>query len=73
MSNGVTRIRAEELKAQLKDGGEIAILDAREEWTFGKRHILMASCVPLSRMELMVDDLVPRRAPAFVLYPWKFL
>jgi rhodanese-related sulfurtransferase len=61
VSNGVTRIRAEDLKAYLKDGGELAILDAREEWTFGKRHIFMASCVPLSRMELMVDDLVPRR------------
>ncbi len=52
---------ATDLKAQLHDGGEIAVLDAREEWTFGKRHLLLASCVPLSRMELMVDDLVPRR------------
>jgi hypothetical protein len=23
----------------------------------------MASCVPLSRLELLIDDLVPRRAP----------
>ena len=61
MSSGVQRIRAEDMKARLKDGGEIAVLDAREEMTFGKRHLLMASCVPLSRMELMVDDLVPRR------------
>jgi rhodanese-related sulfurtransferase len=61
VTNGVVRIRAGQAKAYLEDGGEIAILDAREEWTFGKRHILMASCVPLSRMELMVDDLVPRR------------
>jgi len=52
---------AQGLKAWLHDGGEIAVLDAREEWTFGKRHLLLASCVPLSRMELMVDDLVPRR------------
>ena len=61
MGNGVRRIRAQDLKALIKDGGEIAILDAREEMTFGRRHLLMASCVPRSRMELMVDDLVPRR------------
>lgn len=57
----VSQIAAADLKAQLHDGSEIAVLDAREEWTFGKRHLLLASCVPVSRMELMVDDLVPRR------------
>ncbi|MCA8929192.1 MAG: thiosulfate sulfurtransferase [Alphaproteobacteria bacterium] len=61
MSRTVTEVSAPDLKAWLKDGGEIAVLDAREEWTFGKRHLLLASCVPLSRLELMVDDLVPRR------------
>lgn len=61
MPQSVTYISAQDLKAKLHDGGEIAVLDAREEWTFGKRHLLLASCVPLSRMELMVDDLVPRR------------
>lgn len=61
MSHAVKSIAAADLKAQLHDGGEIAVLDAREEWTFGKRHLLLASCVPLSRMELIVDDLVPRR------------
>jgi rhodanese-related sulfurtransferase len=61
MSQNLPETSAAELKAQLHDGGEIALLDAREEWTFGKRHLLLASCVPLSRMELMVDDLVPRR------------
>ncbi len=61
MSHKVARISAQTLKTQIKDGGEIAILDAREEMAFGKRHLLLASCVPLSRMELMIDDLVPRR------------
>lgn len=61
MSDGVGRISAQDLKAQLKDGEEIAVLDAREEMTFGDRHLFVASCVPLSRLELMVDDLVPRR------------
>ena len=46
----VSQITAADLKAQLHDGGEIAVLDAREELTFGKRHLLLACCVPLSRM-----------------------
>jgi rhodanese-related sulfurtransferase len=60
------RIDARTLKAQLHDGRELALLDAREELPFGKRHLLMASCVPLSRLELLVDDLVPRRGARVV-------
>jgi len=59
--NRIKRIDARALKAQLHDGGELTLLDAREELPFGRRHLLMASCVPLSRLELLVDDLVPRR------------
>ncbi len=62
----IKRIDARALKAQLHDGGELALLDAREELPFGKRHLLMASCVPLSRLELLVDDLVPRRGARVV-------
>src|SRR5712691_3916989 len=66
LSDGTKRIDARALKAQLHDGGEIALLDAREEGPFSRRHLLMASCVPLSRLELLVDDLVPRRAARVV-------
>jgi rhodanese-related sulfurtransferase len=59
--NTVKRIDARTLKAWLHDGGELALLDAREELPFGRGHLLMASSVPLSRLELKVDDLVPRR------------
>jgi rhodanese-related sulfurtransferase len=59
--NKIKRVDARTLKTQLHDGGELALLDAREELPFGRRHLLMASCVPLSRLELLVDDLVPRR------------
>jgi rhodanese-related sulfurtransferase len=62
MGNDVKQIGARALKAQLHDGGEIALLDAREEGIFAQRHLLMASCVPLSRLELMIDALVPRRS-----------
>jgi rhodanese-related sulfurtransferase len=52
---------ARALKAGLHDGLEITLLDAREEQTFGERHILMAACMPLGRIEVMADDMVPRR------------
>ena len=42
MSGSIKRIDARTLKAALHDGLEIALLDAREEQTFGERHILMA-------------------------------
>ena len=66
MANEVKRIGARDLKAQLHDTGEIALLNSREEGVFGSRHLLLASCVPLSRLELLVDDLVPRRTARVV-------
>jgi rhodanese-related sulfurtransferase len=66
MSTSINRIDAHKLKAALHDGGEIALLDAREELTFGERHILMASCLPLGRVEVLADDLVPRRSACVV-------
>lgn len=62
----VHAISAAALKAALHDGDEIALLDAREEVPFDARHILMAACVPLSRLELLVDALVPRRSTRVV-------
>jgi rhodanese-related sulfurtransferase len=59
-------IDAATLKAALHDGNEIALLDAREEVPFDARHILMAACVPLSRLELLVDASVPRRGTRVV-------
>ena len=66
MKEAIPCIKAEALKAQFHDDQEIAILDAREEATFDKRHLFMASCVPLSRLELIVDDLIPRRSTRVV-------
>ena len=62
----VASIDARTLKAWLHDGGEIALLDAREEMPFDLRHILMAACVPLGRLEIVVGDSVPRRAARVV-------
>ena len=52
MTDDVKRLGAAELKRQLHDGGEIALLDAREEGIFHARHLLLASCLPLSRLRL---------------------
>ena len=51
----------------LSDGGEIAVLDVREEGVFARRHMLLASNAPLSRLELRVPLLVPRRSARVVL------
>ena len=48
------QIDARSLKTRLHDGGEIALLDAREEVPFDARHLLMAACVPLSRRSTRV-------------------
>ncbi len=60
-------ITAQELRGRLHDGDEIAIVDAREEGSFHNRHLLMASCLPLSRLEWIAPALLPRRAAPIVV------
>ena len=57
MSGSIKHIDAQALKAALHDDLEIALLDAREELTFGERHILVAACMPLGRIEVLADDM----------------
>jgi rhodanese-related sulfurtransferase len=59
-------ITAAELRRRYQAGGEIAIIDAREEAVFHERHLLMASCLPLSRLELIAPGLLPRRSAPIV-------
>jgi rhodanese-related sulfurtransferase/predicted metal-dependent enzyme (double-stranded beta helix superfamily) len=56
-----------ELKAAIRDGKELAILDVRDEGRFADKHLLFAACAPLSRLELLIDRLVPRRTTRIVL------
>jgi rhodanese-related sulfurtransferase len=49
------------------DGGELALVDVREELIFSQRHLLLARSVPLSRLELKFAQLVPRRSTRIVL------
>ncbi len=60
-------IGAADLRDQLRDGGELALIDVREELIFSQRHLLLARSVPLSRFELKFVQLVPRRATPIVL------
>ena len=53
----------------LRDGGEMALLDVREEGVFSELgHPFFANSVPLSRLELMIRDLVPRKLTRIVVY-----
>ena len=56
-----------DLRFRLGGGGELALIDVREELNFSQRHLLLARSVPLSRFELKFAQLVPRRATPIVL------
>jgi len=54
-----TSMTAALAKALFARQGEFAVLDVREQEEFSRSHMLLASCAPLSRLELLVQDLVP--------------
>lgn len=61
-------ISPDELYLRLKDDDELALLDLREEGVFGADgHLLFAVCLPLSRLELDIGPLVPRKSVRVVL------
>src|SRR5256885_2464173 len=63
----VARVSAAALRAMLLDADELALIDVREERIFSESHLLFARSVPLSRLELRMARLVPRRATRIVL------
>lgn len=54
-------IDAATLKGWIRDGAELAILDAREEGEFGRSHLFWAVPCPLSKKEVRARALLPRR------------
>src|ERR1700693_3041730 len=61
-------VSAGDVRAMLKDGGEIALFDVREEGVFSEEgHPFFANSLPLSRLELMVRPLVPRALTRIVV------
>jgi rhodanese-related sulfurtransferase len=64
MAGSITPV---ELRDRLRSSSEIAIVDPREEACFHEGHLLMASCLPLSRLELIAPRLLPRRSVPIVV------
>src|ERR1700730_4915371 len=65
----ITSLSPEEVRAMLRDGAEIAQIDIREEGVFSEEgHPFFANSVPLSRLELMIRDLVPRTSARIVVH-----
>ncbi len=56
-----------QLRERLLARDELALLDVREQGVHYKGHPFFACSLPLSRLELMVDDLLPRRSAPLVL------
>jgi len=57
----------QQLKSLLADGAELALLDVREQGLYSRAHLFHAVSLPLSWLELQIDDLVPRRDTRIVL------
>jgi rhodanese-related sulfurtransferase len=66
-STGCRLISVAKLDNLLQGEDEIALLDAREELSFGQAHILYASCMPLSRLEVLAAAMVPRKLTQIVV------
>ena len=63
----IARVSPAALKAMLRDEGELALLDVREEGRFASAHLLFAVPLPLSRLELRIAGLGPRLGTRVVL------
>ncbi len=61
-------ISAADLKALILARSEHAILDVREQGIYFESHLLWATNLPLSRLELEADALLPRRTAPIIVY-----
>ena len=62
-----TRISPAIVRQMLVAGGELALLDVREQGVHSQGHPFYATSLPLSHLELRVEELVPRRTTPVVL------
>ena len=61
-------ITPEKLKQRIVARGEFAIIDVREEGVYFDSHLLWATNIPLSRLELETARLLPRKDAPVVVY-----
>ena len=62
------RLSQASMRELLSGQGELAFLDVREQGVYAQGHPFHACSVPLSHMETMVADLVPRRTVPVILF-----
>ena len=55
-----TAVSPADLRRMIGDGGELALVDVREELIFSRRHLLLARSIPLSRLELKFAQLLAK-------------
>lgn len=60
-------VSAEQLRSFIIGSEELALIDIREGGVFAKSHLLFAINCPLSRLEILVLELVPRKDVRMVL------
>ena len=61
-------IGAADLQARLAGHAELALLDVREQGVHYRGHPFYASSAPLSRLEMVIADLVPRKSAPIVVF-----
>src|SRR6185503_17817096 len=67
-ASSMAKIATSALRAALMGSGELALLDVREQGVHYRGHPFFACSAPLSRLELVIGDLVPRPSvPVVVL------
>ena len=66
-ASSAPNMSAEDLRARITGTSELALLDVRENGIFNTNHILCARSVPLSRLEILIDDLLPRKSVPIVV------
>ncbi|NNF76777.1 MAG: hypothetical protein HKN05_01995, partial [Rhizobiales bacterium] len=63
----MTSISVPDLAAKFSADEEFALVDPREQGTFTRGHLLGASNLPVSRLELLVEKTVPRKDTEIIL------
>lgn len=63
----IERLTPQALRALFSQESEFAVIDVRERGLFSRGHLLAASNLPLSRLELLVGPVVPNKAATIVL------